>query len=219
MGTHGNIARALGAMALAQAAIRAAALCMAAVAAGAAAAPYAHPMKLTGEVENTTKVSGYRGSTFTLTLNDGSHAMYGISSAERSDNPCWLWIGSESINDSTVQTGDIKDLCGNKATSSTMKAEYRDNMDFGKRVFVTGLNVCTNNKETRVKGFQLRGKQVLDDGRLQDLQYPGSYVVVGLSGGGDWSGQRERWVNDSKAPGRLSKQLPGMAPMGGVPPC
>jgi hypothetical protein len=111
---------------------------------------------------------------------------YAISSQERRDNPCALWIGTKSVNDSAKNTGAIKNLCGGTPTSRAMRAEYRDDMGFGRRVFVTGIRVCANNKEIRVKGFQLRGKQIEDDGRLAALVYPpgpwpsGSAAATGI---------------------------------------
>jgi len=165
------------------------------------AATYPHEVVLSGATETSDKVSGYRGTAFTLSVDDDSQGMLGISSAERSDNPCWLWIGTESVNDPARNTGTTKDLCGNKATSSTMKAEYRDDMYFGQRVFVSGVRICTNNKETRVKGFQLRGKQILDDASLTALAYPESLHVVYSLGGGTWDvNHRADYADDAKAP-------------------
>ena len=153
-----------------------------------------------------SKVSGYSGSRRKLEVDDDKQAVYGISSQERRDNPCTFWIGTESINDSNRTTGDIKNLCGGTPKSSPIKAQYRDDMYSGRRVFVTGIRVCTNNRETRVKGFQLRGKQIQDDGRLADLIYPiypppSGPVRYYLVGGANWNfTSREKYANDSDFP-------------------
>ena len=147
-----------------------------------------------------SKVSGYRGTAFALDVDDGAQAMYAISSQERRDNPCTIWIGTESINDSARDTGAIKNLCGGTPTSRAMRAEYRDDMRFGPRVFVTGIRVCTNNKETRVKGFQLRGKQIEDDAGLAALVYPPGPVTYRLVGGRWNLSERDEHVNDPQTP-------------------
>lgn len=164
-------------------------------------ASYEENVMLHGAPVKSEKVSGYRGTPFTLAVDDDAQAMYGISSEERRNHPCALWVGTESINDPARDSGAVKNLCGGTPTSRSMRAEYRDDMYFGRRVFVTGIRVCTNNKETRVKGFQLRGKQIQNDGRLAALTYPD------LKGGtirltsGEWDlSQRDEHKNDSKNP-------------------
>jgi len=164
---------------------------------------YQQEMMLHGAPVESEKISGYSGTRRKLEVDDDKHAVYGISSQERRDNPCTFWIGTESINDSNRTTGDIKNLCGGTPKSSTIKAQYRDDMYFGHRVFVTGIRVCTNNKETRVKGFQLRGKQIQDDGRLANLIYPppSGPTRYYLVGGASWNfNSREEYVNDSDFP-------------------
>jgi len=150
-----------------------------------------------------SKVTGYSGSRRKLEVGDDKHAVYGISSQERRDNPCTFWIGTESINNSNRATGDIKNLCGRVPNSDAIKVQYRDNMDFGRRVFVTGIRVCTNKRETRVKGFQLRGKQIQDDGQLADLIYasPNGPTRYYLLSGENWGfSQSEEYVNYSDFP-------------------
>ena len=150
-----------------------------------------------------SKVSGYSGSRRKLEVADDKHAVYGISSEERRDNPCTFWIGTESINDSNRTTGGIKNLCGGTPHSRAIKAQYRDDMYFGRRVFVTGIRVCTNKKETRVKGFQLRGKEIQDDGRLADLIYPppsGPTRFYSVTAGTWDFDTRKDYVNDSDFP-------------------
>jgi hypothetical protein len=164
------------------------------------AAPYHDDVMLHGAPVTSAKVSGYLGTPFTLDVDDDEQAIYAISSEERRDNPCALWIGTKSVNDAARNTGAIKNLCGGTPPSRPMRAEYRDDMDFGPRVFVTGIRVCTNNKETRVKGFQLRGKLIDDDGRLAALEYPPGPVTIRLSSGSWDLSERAEHVNDSKNP-------------------
>jgi hypothetical protein len=166
----------------------------------AAAAPYALEVMLAGAAAKSAVISGYAGTPFTLEVDDETQAMYAISSAERRDNPCTLWIGTESVNDPARSTGRFENRCGDTPGSRTMKAAFRDDMDFGPRVFVTGIRVCTNNKETRVKGFQLRGKAIGEDGRLSALAYPPGPVTFRLAGGSWDLSERDEHVNDSKNP-------------------
>jgi hypothetical protein len=164
------------------------------------AAPYDTDVTLHGTPARSAKVSGYLGTPVELEADVTGHAIYGISSAERRDNPCWLWIGTEDVNDPGDQRGEIANRCGDLASSRTMKAAYRDDMYFGSRVFVTAVRVCTNNKETRIKGFQLRGRQIEADGGLATLTYPPGPVVVRLSGG-DWDlSERDEHVDDAQNP-------------------
>lgn len=168
-------------------------------------------VQLGGEITTSEKVSGFRGTRKRLILDNDLHAIDGISAAEGKDNPCWIRISTENINDS-ARDGEARDMCGGKATSRKIKAVYRDNMKYGERVFVTGIRVCTNGKQNRVKGFQLSGKQILPDGQLGMLkESAGSdqYVTMRLVGGGSAMleniefGQREKWRNDPENPADL----------------
>lgn len=128
------------------------------------------PVSLVGPTTETG-VSGFKGSVFvTGGANSTSHALYGISSQERSDKPCLVTTLKENINDSSKDTSPAKDLCGNKgATSSEIKVNFSDSSAHGKRTFVTGVQVCMNNKKTRVKGLRIRGNKISDSGILTSL--------------------------------------------------
>lgn len=141
-------------------------------------------MRLDGTVE-TTAVSGFRGTPFTFTGRDDLHAVYGLVSAERRDNPCYLDMLTESINDPDRNGVSVRNFCGgNGATSSMLKVAYEDTwVGFGKRVFVSGIRVCMNNDRTRVKGFQIRGRQITSDGRVLELD--AGEPVSGQAGGSD----------------------------------
>ena len=78
-------------------------------------------VELTGEPS-----SGFPGSTFTLgDANSGSRALVGVVSRERSDEPCFVSVGWEDVNESGTNGAVTKDLCGNKGPNSgTMGATY-----------------------------------------------------------------------------------------------
>ena len=63
----------------------------------------------------------------------------------------------------------MKDLCGGPAKSRKLSVEYSDMGLNEQRVFVSGVRVCMNKKGTRVKGMQLRGKKITDDGKVAEL--------------------------------------------------
>lgn len=135
-------------------------------------AEYKSTVSLITPTTQSKTISGFRGTTFVTGGADSTtHALYGISSRERSDNPCLVTTLKENINGSSDDTTPAKNLCGpNSATSSTIKADFSDSsLVGGKRVFVTGVQVCMNNKKTRVKGFKLRGKKINDTGKLVEL--------------------------------------------------
>ncbi len=103
---------------------------------------YSKDVMLHGAIE-TTKISGYRGTTFELQDDDEAHAIYGISSWERRDNPCLIMIRTENINDSEDDTGgDLKDLCGEPPKSKKLSVEYSDIGLNEQRIFVSGVRVC-----------------------------------------------------------------------------
>ena len=71
------------------------------------AEPYQEEMMLHG-APLESKVSGFKGTRRTLEAEGDDYAMYGISSQERRDNPCTIWIGTESINDKEKKRGSSK---------------------------------------------------------------------------------------------------------------
>jgi hypothetical protein len=97
-------------------------------------------------------------------------------SAERRDNPCRFAIRSESINDSSKIDGVDNSLCGNNSTSSTLSVEYKDTHPFGPRVFISGIRVCMNKDQTRIKGFQINGKRIDENAKPVALENNDSTV-------------------------------------------
>lgn len=145
------------------------------------AGTYPKDAMLHGAIE-VTKVSGYKGTAFTLQDDNEDHAIYGMVSSERKDQPCFAMIRTENINDHADDDGgEVLDLCGGKATSSLLKVEYPDLPLYDPRIFVKGVRVCLNSKGTRVKGLQLSGRQITDDGKPIELTYnePIDFLVGG----------------------------------------
>lgn len=144
---------------------------------------YANDLILTGTVFPSEHISGFRGTAFELGIPDSEsqdeYAIFGITSEERKDHPCYVSVKTENMNDSSDKLDLKKTLCGGKERSREMVAAYTDS-SYGKRSFVTGVRVCMNNDNTRVKGIQIRGGTVTDEGRLGDLERN----VEGQSSGG-----------------------------------
>lgn len=141
---------------------------------------YSQEVTLRGTAE-TTKISGFAGETSLLGVPNSQqddYAIYGFSSEEKGDNPCYVTVRSENINDSGKKLDLKKNFCGGKEKSREMKVEFKDS-DYGKRTFVTGIKVCMNNKETRVKGFKIRGKAITENGALAALETSASGAHVG----------------------------------------
>jgi hypothetical protein len=138
-------------------------------------------VSLTGTV-TPTEISGFAGTAFTLGDPEGTRAVYGLWSVERNDKPCHIATMTENVNDSGDESGAIKSLCGANPTSSEMKVQFGE-IKFAKRTFVRALRVCMNNDNTRVKGLQIRGREIDDNGNVSDLpaRYPDSALASGLS--------------------------------------
>ncbi len=133
------------------------------------AASYDKQVTLSGVIE-TTRVSGFQGSDTTLKESKSGHAMYGISSWELKDQPCYVKLWTEDVNDAADDKGgEIKDRCGAAPTSKEMRAQFSDAGLNEQRIFVSGIRACMNPKGTRVKGFQLRGKKISDNGKVIPL--------------------------------------------------
>ena len=148
-------------------------------------------IELTGK-PSPTGISGFPGSKFTLgDADSGTRALVGVLSRERSDKPCEVSVGWEDVNQSGTNAAITKDLCGKKgATSSTMGGTYANTGGTANRVFVSGVQVCMNKGDDRVKGIHLHGKRITEAGTLTDF-------------GPDQQGSRnnchqdhwKRWVN------------------------
>ncbi len=124
-------------------------------------------VELTG-TPSSSGLSGFPGSAFTLGDPDGSgRALVGVLSRERSDKPCSVSIGWEDVNQSGTNGALTKDMCGdNGPTSSTMGGTYANTGGTANRVFVTGVQVCMNEDDDRIKGIHLRGQRITETGTL-----------------------------------------------------
>ena len=127
-------------------------------------------VELTG-TPSSTGISGFPGSKFTLGDPDsGNRALVGVLSQERSDEPCFVSIGWEDVNQSGINGALTKDLCGgNGPTSGTMGGTFPNSGGVANRVFVTGAQVCLNKADDRVKGIHLRSQRITDTGTLVDF--------------------------------------------------
>lgn len=127
-------------------------------------------VELTGE-PSSTGLTGFPGSKFTLGDPDSSsRALVGVLSRERSDEPCFVSVGWEDVNQFSTNGALTKDLCGgNGPSSGTMGGTYANTGGTANRVFVTGAQVCMNKDDDRIKGIHLHGKRITDDGTLVDF--------------------------------------------------
>jgi len=142
---------------------------------------YDQSVILQGPAKKTETISGFAGEKHVVGVPDSKKddfAIYGFTSEERRDNPCYVTVLTENVNDSAQKLDTKKNLCGKKEKSREMKARYRD-ADYGDRVFVTGVRVCMNNKNTRVKGIKIRGKEIGNDASLVALKPNSSGVAAG----------------------------------------
>ena len=127
-------------------------------------------VELTG-VLSSTGLTGYPGSKFTLgDPNSANRALVGVLSRERSDNPCNVSVGWEDLNQSGTNGALTKDLCGSNGPSSgTMGGTYANTGGDANRVFITGVQVCMNKSDDRIKGIHLHGQRITDSGTLADF--------------------------------------------------
>ncbi len=132
---------------------------------------YSRDVILEGMAQPSEKTSGFKGAPFTIGVPDSEgddYALYGLTSEEKRDNPCYVTIQTENINDSSQKLELKKNLCGGKERSKEMMATFKDT-DYGKRSFITGIRVCLNKKGEKVKGIQIKGATISDDGNLEEL--------------------------------------------------
>lgn len=144
---------------------------------------YTTDVTLTGTPVPSDDISGFKGTPFELGIPDSEsvdeYAVVGLTSEERKDHPCYVSVKTENLNDSSKKLDLQKALCDGKDRSKEIVASYLDS-SYGKRSFVTGVRVCMNNDNTRVKGLQVRGVTIAESGRLGDLEGK----VTGQSTGG-----------------------------------
>jgi len=125
---------------------------------------------LTGPV-TPTLISGFSGTSQSTLGTPGSSTKgaYALLSRERSDDPCHLALGTEDIDTATIDSVPILDFCGpNGPTSSTLHADYLDPNAGGvdEHTFISGVSVCMDSGNDKVKGISVVGKILTSAGSL-----------------------------------------------------
>ena len=96
----------------------------------------------------------------------GAAGLVGLEWGEKSDEPCRIAHFSRDMNaanpDESRSYEDI-DRCDGYGGGADKRVKL------GGGAFVTGLRVCLNGGEDRVKGIQLKGRIVNEDGRLSNF--------------------------------------------------
>lgn len=122
---------------------------------------------------SSDNLSGFKGTAFVVGVPDADgnddYAVFGLASEEQRDHPCYVTVHAENINDSSGKQDLKKELCDGQEQSSEIAATFADS-NYGKRSFVTGVRVCLNNDNDRVKGIQIRGQSITDYGALGKLE-------------------------------------------------
>jgi hypothetical protein len=166
-----------------------------------------------------TAVSGVPGSVYTLgTPTSSVNAVYALLSRERSDDPCHFAIGTENVNTATLDSAPTENLCGpNGPTSSTLHADYLDVNagGLGDHDFVSGVIVCMNSGDDKVKGISVVGKRVASNGTLTPLPVDGSAPRANCHHWDSWvqcpAGQIATAVDAHFASGNTPRELTGIA--------
>jgi hypothetical protein len=129
------------------------------------------PVTMSGPV-HTTGISGEGGWFFVLgDPFDEDLALWGLSSKEHTNEPCWVQALTEDLNFAPAKGLGAKDLCGSGAPNdaSLLTADFADSDLTGDRAFVSGVKVCMNSDRTRVKGWILFGRSITASGQLVEL--------------------------------------------------
>ena len=124
-------------------------------------------ISLTGKV-TTTAVSGVAGTPVVLGTPEGTHGVYGIRSLERDGKPCYVASVTEEVDNYSKDSGFSRNFCGKNPAGSEMQARFGD-IKYARRTFVRAVRVCMSKDDTRVKGLQLRGRRIGNDGSVIDL--------------------------------------------------
>lgn len=124
-----------------------------------------HSTELSGRPSVPTTI----GVTVTEDDPNAHAALYGISWRERGDDPCEVTLKIENLmtyfdrpDVSTQKCGTGKD-----PTSTALLANFDDR--WGTRAFMTGIRVCMDRQDDKVKGFQIFGQAIDNNGDLYPL--------------------------------------------------
>ncbi|MGE0644079.1 MAG: hypothetical protein AB7P24_10430 [Nitrospira sp.] len=133
---------------------------------------YSRDIHFTGELVSSDSISGFQGSSFVVGVpdaqGDDDYAVYGIASEEQRDQPCYVKVRSENINDSNRQQDLTKELCDGSPSSKEISAGY-GNLNYDKRSFITGVRVCMNKQKDRIKGLQVKGRTISGVGTFDPI--------------------------------------------------
>jgi hypothetical protein len=128
---------------------------------------------LTGPVTRTVVVGFPTLDVHTLgNENSTSAGAYAVLSRERSDDPCYVYVGTEDLNTASLDSGEFKDHCGSGGpTSSTIHADYLDVSagGVGDHDFITGIHVCLTSSIDKVKGIGVDGVRLNSNGTITQL--------------------------------------------------
>jgi hypothetical protein len=130
-----------------------------------------------------TTLSGALGTPFTVgDAGSSTHAVFGLSNWEQSDEPCKVSVSTESLMNSAQDSTGSKSLCGGHTPGDLIKVSFEDAGPGGSRAFVTGVRVCMNNQKDKVKGIAIRGMKITDAGELAELD---PVTVTSKAGGSE----------------------------------
>jgi hypothetical protein len=99
--------------------------------------------------------------------NSSTAAVWAVRSQELSDEPCFLKVGTEDLNDASQDTWEKKDHCGSAGPNGDLvEGQFPDVSDGGgdDHIFITQVSVCMNAAGTKVKGLMAVGEQLRSDG-------------------------------------------------------
>lgn len=134
---------------------------------------YFRNIHFTGEPVPSNGISGFQGTPFVLgvpdTQGDDDYAIYGIASEEQRDQPCYVKVRSENINDSNGQQDLTKELCDGSPSSKEISTAY-GNLNYDPRSFISGVRVCMNKQKDRVKGLQIQGRTISIYGTIHPVE-------------------------------------------------
>lgn len=115
--------------------------------------------------ESRTEISGFNAQGEGEAKTSDKTAMQWVSWYERSDEPCAFAIGGDFFDKETVYDNESREV--DRCNSGLLTSLDRKGAGFeGAHTYVSGVRVCMNRDDDRVKGFDLKGRVVAADGRV-----------------------------------------------------
>ena len=135
-----------------------------------------------------TPVSGFEGAPVSIagSITAPYRAISKISWDEKTNHPCYFNVQATHMNTNDVRQHTVN-RCGSKGqpdgdVGSSSGFDYvKTNSDFG--IYISGIRVCMNDRNTRMKGLQIRAS-VVDGDRVVDYDDwtpPGDELSDGAS--------------------------------------